>query len=180
MSKRSMAAVAPTIARFHAGAEAYSKSSSPDIVRNRVESVIGLKVHAQLTTRSKLFSRGPTDKTANSNSQLDLLDVAIPGSLPTLNRSAIFAAIKTGLGVNCSLQNQTHFDRKNYFYSDMPAGYQITQYRKPIALDGYVDFIVTDHNRLFLQNYPHSLHYDKVKNLFYEKWKLESVFEPYI
>lgn len=145
---------------------------------NNIKPVIGLEVHAQLNTRSKLFSQGSNASGASPNSQLDLLDVSMPGSLPKLNRSAIRAAIMTGLGLNCTIQDLIHFDRKNYFYTDMPAGFQITQYNRPIALDGYIDFIVTAYNRSFINEFAYSQNYDIIRLLYYDEWNQED--KPYI
>lgn len=138
---------------------------------------IGLEVHAQLDINSKLFSRAVNTSVAPPNTQLSLLDISIPGSLPTLNRNAIKLAILTSLGLNCTPQSTIHFDRKNYFYPDMPAGYQITQYNKPIAKDGYLDFIVTAYHKSFIS---HSGHYDIVKHISAEdRYKIEE-FKPYM
>lgn len=133
-----------------------------------VEPVIGLEVHAQLNIRSKLFSNGANLSQAPPNSQLDLFDISLPGTLPKLNWSALKAAILTGLGLNCKIQNETHFDRKNYFYSDMPAGFQITQCYKPIAKQGYIDFIVTTYHNSVI---AHSQQYDIVKYVYSEDRK---------
>lgn len=138
---------------------------------------IGLEVHAQLSIGSKLFSRGNSNLQAAPNSQLDLLDVSIPGALPVLNGPAIRAALVTALGLNCTVQDVIHFDRKNYFYSDMPAGYQITQYNKPIAMNGYIDFIVTTYHNSII---AHSQQYDIVKYLYHHDRMLNEEFLPYI
>jgi aspartyl-tRNA(Asn)/glutamyl-tRNA(Gln) amidotransferase subunit B len=149
-------------------------------IPKNIKPVIGLEVHAQLNTKSKLFSQGANNREASPNSQLDLLDVAIPGSLPKLNFSALRAAIITALGLNCSIQDVIHFDRKNYFYTDMPAGYQITQYNRPIASNGYIDFIVTAYDSIFLTDFIHSQHYDMVKYVYYDDWKLKDEFKAYV
>lgn len=149
----------------------------PDGTKLNIKPVIGLEVHAQLLLKSKLFSRGSNAGQAAPNSQLDLLDISLPGSLPKLNEGAIKAAILTGLALNCSIQDVIHFDRKNYFYTDMPAGFQITQYNKPIAKDGYIDFVVGPYHR---PNIAHSLHYDVIKYLHSDTDGSRGAFEPYM
>jgi len=107
------------------------------------EYVIGLEIHAQVTSKSKLFSGASTEFGASPNSQVDLLDAGMPGMLPVLNRYCVEQAIKSGLSVNARINKMSVFDRKNYFYADLPQGYQISQFYIPIAQDGYV-FINTD------------------------------------
>jgi len=125
-----------------------------------------------------LFSRGANSHDAPPNTQLDLFDVSLPGTLPQLNSRAVKTAILAGLGLNCEIQNVIHFDRKNYFYSDMPSGYQITQYTSPIAKDGYVDFIVSDYNS---SSIAHTQPYDVIKYLFPRSSNSsERSFAPYI
>lgn len=142
-----------------------------------VAAKIGLEVHAQLNTKSKLFSRGGNSRFCPPNTQLDLLDISLPGSLPKLNKSAFNLAMLSSLGLNCTIQNTTHFDRKNYFYTDMPAGYQITQYNKPIAKDGFIDFIVTTYHNSVI---AHAQQYDLVKYLYHEdRGNIEEI-KPYI
>ncbi|CAI27738.1 Aspartyl/glutamyl-tRNA(Asn/Gln) amidotransferase subunit B [Ehrlichia ruminantium str. Gardel] len=103
------------------------------------EMIIGLEVHAQVISNSKLFS-GASAKTYDSlpNTQVSLFDVAMPGMLPLLNQYCISQAVKTGLALSCKINNYSAFDRKNYFYPDLPSGYQITQFYYPIATDGKV------------------------------------------
>ncbi|OTF71202.1 glutamyl-tRNA(Gln) amidotransferase subunit B, mitochondrial-like [Euroglyphus maynei] len=102
------------------------------------------KVHAQILSESKLFSSASTNFASRPNSQATYFDVSLPGTLPVLNRKCVVDAIKTGLALNCIISNKSTFDRKHYFYGDMPNGYQITQQRNPIARDGYIEFIVHD------------------------------------
>ncbi|CAG7726265.1 unnamed protein product [Allacma fusca] len=106
------------------------------------ESAIGLEVHAQIATKSKLFSPAPCNYGAPVNTQVALLDAATPGTLPVLNRKSVEAAVLTGLALSCRINPVSTFDRKHYFYADLPAGYQITQQRNPIASNGKLDFIV--------------------------------------
>jgi aspartyl-tRNA(Asn)/glutamyl-tRNA(Gln) amidotransferase subunit B len=103
------------------------------------EIVIGLEVHAQISTKSKLFSGSPTDFGSDPNSQVSFYDAAMPGMLPVLNSVAVDLAIKTGLSISGTINKVSKFDRKNYFYPDLPAGYQISQLYFPIVTNGYID-----------------------------------------
>jgi aspartyl-tRNA(Asn)/glutamyl-tRNA(Gln) amidotransferase subunit B len=100
------------------------------------EMVIGLEVHAQVTSESKLFSGAATEFGASPNSQVSLVDAAFPGMLPVINRRCIEQAVLTGLGLKAEINLTSVFDRKNYFYADLPAGYQISQYKQPIVGKG--------------------------------------------
>lgn len=111
------------------------------------ESVIGLEVHCQIASKSKLFSPSATSYTAPPNTQVSPFDCALPGTLPVVNRKCVEATILTGLALNCNISKRSAFDRKHYFYADMPAGYQITQQRHPLATDGFIDFIVINNNK---------------------------------
>ena len=103
------------------------------------EAVIGLEVHAQLSTKSKLFSTASNGNTTAPNHHINMVCTAQPGSLPILNKEAIFYAIKAGLATNCLVQKKSVFARKNYFYPDLPKGYQISQFDLPLATSGYLD-----------------------------------------
>lgn len=103
------------------------------------ELVIGLEVHAQVTSQSKLFSGASTTFAADPNTQVSFVDAAFPGMLPVLNQFCVEQAIKTGLGLNAKINLSSRFDRKNYFYADLPAGYQISQFEYPIVGEGYLD-----------------------------------------
>ncbi|MHA1558506.1 MAG: Asp-tRNA(Asn)/Glu-tRNA(Gln) amidotransferase subunit GatB [Alphaproteobacteria bacterium] len=103
------------------------------------EVVIGLEVHAQITSNSKLFSGAKTTFGAAPNTQTDWLDAGFPGTLPVLNNVCVNEAIKTGVALHGEVQEISVFDRKNYFYPDLPMGYQITQQAHPIVKGGYVD-----------------------------------------
>jgi len=105
---------------------------------NNYEVVIGLEVHAQVTSNSKLFSTSSTKFGAEPNTQVSLVDAAFPGMLPVINEYCIKQAIKTGIGLNAKINNKSVFDRKNYFYADLPQGYQISQYKYPIVGEGKV------------------------------------------
>src|SRR5471030_1262706 len=102
------------------------------------EVVIGLEVHAQVTSRSKLFSGAATEFGGAPNSHVSLVDAAMPGMLPVINRECIRQAVRTGLGLNARINLKSVFDRKNYFYPDLPQGYQISQYKSPIVGEGAV------------------------------------------
>ena len=102
------------------------------------EVVIGLEVHAQAVTESKLFSGAATAFGAEPNSQVSTVDAAMPGMLPVLNRQAVEQAVKTGLGLNAQINLHSVFERKNYFYPDLPSGYQISQYQEPVVGEGTV------------------------------------------
>src|SRR5919206_2416872 len=102
------------------------------------EVVIGLEVHAQIVAKAKLFSGAATDFGAEPNTQVSTVDAAFPGMLPVINRHCVEQAVKTGLGLNAEINLVSVFDRKNYFYADLPAGYQISQYTRPIVGKGQI------------------------------------------
>ena len=106
--------------------------------KNIYEAVIGLEVHAQVLSNSKLFSSSPTKFGAEPNTQVSLVDAAFPGMLPVINEYCIKQAVKTGIGLKAKINNRSVFDRKNYFYADLPQGYQISQYKHPIVGEGTV------------------------------------------
>ena len=105
---------------------------------NIYEVVIGLEVHAQVTSNSKLFSASSTKFGAEPNTQVSLVDAAFPGMLPVINEFCVKQAIKTGIGLKAKINKRSVFDRKNYFYADLPQGYQISQYKYPIVGEGKV------------------------------------------
>ena len=107
------------------------------------ETVIGLEIHVQLSTKSKLFSGGSTEFGAESNTHVDLIDMGLPGVLPVANKEAFYKAIRFGLATGAKINQESSFDRKNYFYPDLPKGYQITQMTKPIVEKGSIK-IATD------------------------------------
>lgn len=108
------------------------------------ETVIGLEVHVQLSTESKLFSSAPTQFGAEPNTQANIYDLALPGVLPVLNRDALKHAVKFGLAINASISNTSIFDRKNYFYPDLPKGYQISQLDFPTVGKGSLTITLED------------------------------------
>ena len=108
------------------------------------EVVIGLEVHAQVISHAKLFSGAAADYGAEPNTQVSLVDAAFPGMLPVLNRLCIEQAVRTGIGINAAVNLESVFERKNYFYADLPAGYQISQYQKPLVGEGFVSIDLVD------------------------------------
>ncbi|MDH3241594.1 MAG: Asp-tRNA(Asn)/Glu-tRNA(Gln) amidotransferase GatCAB subunit B, partial [Alphaproteobacteria bacterium] len=100
--------------------------------------VIGLEVHAQVSSKAKLFSGAATAFGAAPNSQVSLVDAAMPGMLPVINGYCVAQAVKTGLGLKAQINLRSVFDRKNYFYPDLPQGYQISQFTQPIVGAGEV------------------------------------------
>ena len=108
------------------------------------EIVCGLEVHAQIISRSKLFSGAATDFGSEPNSQVSLVDAAFPGMLPVLNEECVAQAVRTGLGLNAQINLSSRFDRKNYFYADLPSGYQISQFEHPIVGKGEIEIELAD------------------------------------
>lgn len=106
------------------------------------QSVVGLEVHAQLNTESKLFSGAQNTFGGVVNNCVSLFDAATPGTLPVLNRKCVELGIMTALALSCKVNEVSTFDRKHYFYADLPTGYQITQQRNPLASDGVINFQV--------------------------------------
>ncbi|TAJ30218.1 Asp-tRNA(Asn)/Glu-tRNA(Gln) amidotransferase subunit GatB [Bosea sp. (in: a-proteobacteria)] len=102
------------------------------------EVVIGMEIHAQVTSNAKLFSGASTGFGAEPNAHVSLVDAAMPGMLPVINAECVKQAVRTGLGLNAQINNRSVFDRKNYFYPDLPQGYQISQYKSPIVGEGEI------------------------------------------
>ena len=133
-------------------------SSSPSELRENLraahdeewETVIGLEIHAQLATRSKIFSGSPTAYGAQPNTQANLVDLGYPGVLPVLNGAAVRMAVKFGLAIGAEIAARSVFARKNYFYPDLPKGYQISQYELPIVARGALEIVLDDgtHKRI--------------------------------
>ena len=113
-------------------------------IYDQYETVIGLEVHAQVSTKSKLFSGSNTEFGAEPNTQTCPVDLAMPGVLPVLNQAAVDAAIKTGLALKAEIRRESVFARKNYFYPDLPKGYQISQFEKPIVEQGILTIDLED------------------------------------
>lgn len=108
------------------------------------EVVIGLEVHAQVTSQAKLFSGAATEFGAEPNSQVSFIDAGFPGMLPVINRECVAQAVRTGLGLNAQINLWSRFDRKNYFYADLPQGYQISQYQYPVVGQGVIEIQLGD------------------------------------
>jgi aspartyl-tRNA(Asn)/glutamyl-tRNA(Gln) amidotransferase subunit B len=108
------------------------------------ELVSGLEIHVQLNTHSKIFSSDSAAFGAKPNENISAVSLALPGALPKLNKEVVAKAIRMGLALNCTINQTNFFDRKNYFYADLPKGYQITQDNRPICQNGYIDLILSD------------------------------------
>ncbi len=108
------------------------------------EVVIGLEVHAQVTSNAKLFSGASTEFGAEPNSQVSLVDAAMPGMLPVLNRECVRQAVRTGMALEAKINSWSRFDRKNYFYADLPQGYQISQLYHPIVGEGQIEILLDE------------------------------------
>ncbi|MBS0241284.1 MAG: Asp-tRNA(Asn)/Glu-tRNA(Gln) amidotransferase subunit GatB [Proteobacteria bacterium] len=118
---------------------------SPSLIRGQTgnwEVIIGMEVHAQVASKAKLFSGASTAFGGAPNSHVSLVDAAMPGMLPVINRECVAQAVRTGLGLNAKINLVSVFDRKNYFYPDLPQGYQISQYKQPIVGEGVVEIEV--------------------------------------
>ena len=112
------------------------------------EVVIGMEIHAQVTSKSKLFSGASTDFGGDQNSHVSLVDAAMPGMLPVINEECVRQAVRTGLGLEAEIHLRSVFDRKNYFYPDLPQGYQISQYKYPIVGEGKVIVDLVDGSQI--------------------------------
>ena len=106
--------------------------------------VIGLEIHAQISSKSKLFSGASASFGSEANRNVSLVDAAMPGMLPVINEFCVEQAVKTGLALNAKINNVSVFDRKNYFYPDLPLGYQISQFKYPIVSEGYINIDISD------------------------------------
>ena len=121
-------------------------SSQPKLVQG-YEVVIGFETHAQLSTQSKIFSRAPTAFGAEPNTQACAVDLALPGTLPVMNKGAVERAIEFGLAIGSHISPKSIFARKNYFYPDLPKGYQISQFEIPVVVGGEVEFFLGDEKK---------------------------------
>ena len=122
-------------------------TKSKSLLVQGYEVVIGFETHAQLSTQSKIFSRAPTAFGAEPNTQACAVDLALPGTLPVMNKGAVERAIELGLAVGAHIAEQSIFARKNYFYPDLPKGYQISQFEIPVVQGGEVSFFVGDEKK---------------------------------
>ncbi|OWF53917.1 glutamyl-tRNA(Gln) amidotransferase subunit B, mitochondrial-like [Mizuhopecten yessoensis] len=118
----------------------FLRCSSSTTSKRKWEGVVGLEIHAQILAESKLFSGACTKFGGTTNNQVSLFDAAFPGTLPAINRRCVEAGGQTALALNCQINKVSKFDRKHYFYADLPAGYQITQLRQPLAKQGSLRF----------------------------------------
>lgn len=112
---------------------------SMEELRKKYETVIGLEVHAQLKTKSKIFAPDATEFGQEQNTEISAITLGMPGVLPVLNKAVVDMGILTGLALHCEIPHRCKFDRKQYFYADLPKGYQISQYDEPICVNGYID-----------------------------------------
>src|SRR5712664_2512876 len=126
------------------GTRSFRRDSNDGAKPMTWETVIGLEIHAQLATRSKIFSGSATAFGAPPNTQADLVDLAYPGVLPVLNARAVQMAVKFGLAVDATVARRSVFARKNYFYPDLPKGYQISQYELPVVARGSLKVMLDD------------------------------------
>lgn len=117
-----------------------------DSLTDKYELVVGLEVHVQLSTESKIFSTDSAGFGGGPNEHISPVSLGLPGTLPKLNKKVVEYAIKMGLATNCSINLNTHFDRKNYFYADLPKGFQTTQDSQPICHSGFIDVKADDHS----------------------------------
>src|SRR5574344_1798741 len=108
------------------------------------EIVCGLEIHCQIISKSKMFSTASTEFGDDVNQNVSFVDAGMPGMLPTLNKECVHQAVKTGLGLNAQINKYSEFSRKNYFYADLPSGYQITQFRYPIVGEGIIKIDLSD------------------------------------
>lgn len=111
---------------------------------NNYELVSGLEIHVQLNTNTKIFSADSASFGALPNQNISTVSLALPGALPKLNKEVVAKAIRIGLALNCTINQTNHFDRKNYFYADLPKGYQITQDNQPICVNGFLELQLAD------------------------------------
>ena len=115
---------------------------------NNWQTVIGIEIHAQVNSKSKLFSSSSTGFGSAPNTQVSLVDAAMPGMLPVINKFCIEQAVKSGLGLNAKINSKSIFDRKNYFYADLPQGYQISQFKDPIVGEGSIEIDLGDEKKV--------------------------------
>lgn len=125
---------------------ATSASTTAITAKQQFQVKIGLEIHARILSKTKIFSNAETNSFVNTlcNSKVSYFDAALPGTMPTLNKRCVEAALLTALALNCKINSISYFERKHYFYPDLPSGYQITQQKQPIAFDGYYEYPLFD------------------------------------
>ena len=131
------------------------------------EAVIGLEIHLQVKTKSKMFSSAPTSFGMEANTSVAPLDIAYPGAMPVVNKQAVIHAIRLANSLHMKIDDELHFDRKNYFYSDLSKGYQITQKRRPLGKDGYLEI---DNKTIGIEKLQ--IEEDTCKQVHYDKYTL--------
>ena len=109
--------------------------------------IIGMEIHVELKTKAKVFSNSLNSYGEIANTKTNIIDLGYPGALPVLNKDVIDAALMIALALNCKIQKEIYFDRKNYFYPDLPKGFQITQSARPIGYDGYIEIEINDNKK---------------------------------
>jgi len=119
-------------------------STNTEVSPSEFELVSGLEIHVQLNTETKIFSSDSASFGAKPNEHISAVSLALPGALPKLNKEVVAKAVRMGLALNCTINQLNYFDRKNYFYADLPKGYQITQDNKPICQNGYLDVTLSN------------------------------------
>lgn len=134
------------------------------------EAVIGLEIHVEMKTRSKMFSNAPVEFGVEPNTLVSPNDIAFPGTMPTVNKQAVINAIRVANALHMSIDDTLVFDRKNYFYSDLPKGYQITQNRRPIGSEGYLDIKTDSVHRIAIERLH--LEEDTCKQLHFNEYTL--------
>ena len=115
-----------------------------ETAKGKWEVIVGLEIHCQIISKSKIFSGASTEFGDDPNVNVSFIDAGMPGMLPTLNKQCVYQAVKTGLGLNAKINKYSEFSRKNYFYADLPSGYQITQFRYPIVGEGSIKIDLSD------------------------------------
>ena len=129
------------------------------------EIVIGLEVHCHLKTNTKLFSRSSAEFGKEQNTNVSFYDCAMPGQLPAINEFAVKQAVKTGLGLNAEFNLKSVFDRKNYFYADLPQGYQITQFFYPIIKNGWLEINLENGEKKKIRIHEAHIEHDAGKSI---------------
>src|SRR5690349_6240204 len=119
-------------------------STKTAVSPSEFELVSGLEIHVQLNTQTKIFSSDSASFGAKPNEHISAVSLALPGALPKLNKEVVAKAIRMGLALNCTINQLNFFDRKNYFYADLPKGYQITQDNRPICQNGYLNVTLSN------------------------------------